>query len=98
MSKDKFEIKIAKMQANIDKLTRSENVLLYNSRNVTIAFDATRQDGTHVNEIHTTTKEKCLVMSLEELVGGTTQTILSNRWSIWHKLFVRLEWKNSPSV
>ena len=62
-----------KMQANIDKLTRSENVLLYNSRNVTIAFDATRQDGTHVNEIHTTTKEKCLVMSLEELVGGTAK-------------------------
>ena len=46
---------------------------LYNSRNVTIAFDATTQDGTHVNEIHATTKERCLVMSLEELVGGTAQ-------------------------
>ena len=43
--------------------------LLYNSRNVTIAFDAT----THVNEIHATTKEKCLVMSLEELAGGTAK-------------------------
>ena len=47
--------------------------LLYNSRNVTIAFDATTQYGTHVNEIHATTNEKCLVMSLEELAGGTAK-------------------------
>ena len=47
--------------------------LLYNSRNVTIAFDATTQDDTHVNEIHATTNEKCLVMSLEELAGWTAK-------------------------
>ena len=47
--------------------------LLYNSRNVTIAFDATMQYGTHVNEIHATTNEKCLVMSLEELAGWTAK-------------------------
>ena len=47
------------------------DVLLYNSRNVTIGFDATTQDGTHVNAIRATAKEMCLVMSLEELAGGT---------------------------
>jgi len=33
-------------------------------------MDATTQEGCHVNEIHTTTKDQCLVVALDELLGG----------------------------
>ena len=38
---------------------------------VTLGFDATTQEGTHINAIHFTTKDSCVVASVEQLPGGT---------------------------
>ena len=46
--------------------------LIFQSKNVTIGFDATTQEGIHVNAIHTTTEKECLVVALDQLAGGTT--------------------------
>ena len=37
----------------------------------TVGFDATMQEGTHINEVHFTTKSKCMSAAVEELAGGT---------------------------
>ena len=37
----------------------------------TVGFDASTQEGVHVNSIHATTIEACHVLSLEQLAGGT---------------------------
>jgi len=41
------------------------------SDNVTIGFDATTQEGTHVNSVHFTTEKECCVAAVDELPGGT---------------------------
>ena len=38
-----------------------------------MGFDATTQEGVHVNAIHTTTNRECLVVALDQLAGGTSQ-------------------------
>ena len=38
-----------------------------------IGFDATTQEGVHVNSIHFTTKEDTNVIAVDELPGGTTE-------------------------
>ena len=45
--------------------------LLMKSKDVTIAFDATTQEGAHVNAVHVTSESECDVISVEELAGGT---------------------------
>ncbi|KAK6168628.1 hypothetical protein SNE40_019823 [Patella caerulea] len=45
--------------------------LIYNAENVTLGFDATTQEGIHVNSIHITSKDDCLVVALDQLPGGT---------------------------
>ena len=47
--------------------------VLYSSGNITIGMDATTQEGCHVNEIHMTTENRCLVVALDELPGGTAK-------------------------
>ena len=47
--------------------------LLINSLNTTIGFDATTQEHVHVNSIHITTTEHCLVIALDQLPGGTAE-------------------------
>ena len=37
----------------------------------TLGFDATTQEGQHVNSIHFTTQEQCLAAAVDELPGGT---------------------------
>jgi len=41
------------------------------SDNVTIGFDATTQEGVHVNSIHFTTQQGCSVAAVDQLPGGT---------------------------
>ena len=41
--------------------------VLYTTDNITIGIDATTQEGCHVNEIHMTTENWCLVVALDEL-------------------------------
>ena len=41
------------------------------SENVTIGFDATTQEGVHVNSIHFTTQQDCSVAAVDQLPGGT---------------------------
>jgi hypothetical protein len=45
--------------------------VLLSSPNSTLAFDATTQDGRHYNAIIITTPQQTLLVSLEELAGGT---------------------------
>ncbi|ELU15948.1 hypothetical protein CAPTEDRAFT_190637, partial [Capitella teleta] len=46
---------------------------LYNETNLTLGFDATTQEGVHVNSIHVTSPDVCIVLSLEQLPGGTAE-------------------------
>ena len=41
--------------------------------NVTIGFDATTQEGTHINSVHLTTMDKCIVVAIDQLAGGTAE-------------------------
>ena len=38
---------------------------------LTIGFDATTQEGVHINSVHLTTKNGCEVISIDQLPGGT---------------------------
>ena len=38
---------------------------------LTLGFDATTQEGTHINSIHFTTRKECEVVAVDELPGGT---------------------------
>ncbi|XP_047138521.2 uncharacterized protein LOC124814655 [Hydra vulgaris] len=42
-----------------------------NNSQLTLGFDATTQKGVHINSIHLTSKDKCLVIALDQLPGGT---------------------------
>ena len=55
----------------ISDLQAAEKLL--NSENVTIAFDATTQEGIHVNSVHMTTQNDCLILGLAQLAGGTAK-------------------------
>jgi hypothetical protein len=44
---------------------------LHDTNNVTLGFDSTTQEGYHINSVHITTVEKCLIVSIEQLPGGT---------------------------
>ena len=48
---------------------------LYDGEDITLGFDATTQEGVHVNSIHVTLKVApgCLVVALDQLPGGTAQ-------------------------
>ncbi len=46
---------------------------LTNNDSLTLGFDATTQEGIHVNEIHVTSQKHCLVISLDRLAGGTAE-------------------------
>ena len=45
--------------------------VLIANQHVTVGFDATTQEGTHVNEIHFTTGNECLSAAVDELAGRT---------------------------
>ncbi|ELU17089.1 hypothetical protein CAPTEDRAFT_216396 [Capitella teleta] len=41
--------------------------------NLTLGFDSTKKVGVHINSIHVTSTEQCLVVAVDELAGGTTE-------------------------
>ena len=41
------------------------------NEHVTLGFDATTQEGVHINSIHVTTRADCYVIAVDELPGGT---------------------------
>ena len=44
---------------------------LLETKNATIGFDATTQEGTHINSIHFTTSKECVAAAIDELPGRT---------------------------
>ncbi|KAK6167398.1 hypothetical protein SNE40_021434 [Patella caerulea] len=42
------------------------------TKNITLGFDATTQEGIHINSINITTKGETHVIAVDELPGGTT--------------------------
>lgn len=42
------------------------------TKDITVGFDATTQEGVHVNSIHFTTKTDSNVIAIDQLPGGTT--------------------------
>jgi hypothetical protein len=41
------------------------------TKNLTLGFDATTQEGVHINSVHFTTTTDCQVLAIDELPGGT---------------------------
>ena len=46
---------------------------LYNTPDATLGFDATTQEGIHVNALYITTTESTLAIAMDELAGGTAE-------------------------
>ena len=47
--------------------------ILITDEDLTLGFDATTQEGIHVNSIHFTSKGKCYVLAIDQLPGGTPE-------------------------
>lgn len=47
--------------------------IIHANSNLTIGFDATTQEGVHINSIHVTTTSNCYVIAVDQLPGGTAQ-------------------------
>ena len=60
---------MARELGSIAELQTADSIL--HNRNVTLGFDATTQEGIHVNSIHFTTKTDCVDAAVDELPGGT---------------------------
>ena len=45
-----------------------------NISELTVGFDATTQEGVHINSIHLTTKEECEVIAIDKPFGGEYRT------------------------
>jgi hypothetical protein len=44
--------------------------MLMKEENLTLGFDATTQEGVHVNSVHVTSQEECHVIDLDQLPVG----------------------------
>ena len=53
----------------ISELQTAEAVLA--NKNCTLGFDATTQEGVHINSVHVTTETNCYSVAVDELPGGT---------------------------
>ena len=53
----------------ISEIQTAEAILM--NKHVTLGFDATTQEGVHINSIHVTTVSSCYVTAADELPGGT---------------------------
>ena len=47
--------------------------LLMSSDNLTLGFDATTQEGFHINSVHVTSKDNCCDILVDQLAGGTAE-------------------------
>ena len=48
---------------------------------LTLGFDATTQEGVHVNSVHVTSQEECHVIDLDQLPGGRLKIMKCTLWS-----------------
>ena len=53
----------------ISEIQTAEAIL--KNKHVTLGFDATTQEGVHINSVHVTTVSSCYVIAVDELPGGT---------------------------
>nr|XP_055059726.1 uncharacterized protein LOC129443265 [Misgurnus anguillicaudatus]XP_055059727.1 uncharacterized protein LOC129443265 [Misgurnus anguillicaudatus]XP_055059728.1 uncharacterized protein LOC129443265 [Misgurnus anguillicaudatus]XP_055059729.1 uncharacterized protein LOC129443265 [Misgurnus anguillicaudatus]XP_055059730.1 uncharacterized protein LOC129443265 [Misgurnus anguillicaudatus]XP_055059731.1 uncharacterized protein LOC129443265 [Misgurnus anguillicaudatus]XP_055059732.1 uncharacterize len=68
-------------RATVEAMTREMGALsdlqtaeaLLANTHTTLGFDATTQEGIHLNSIHFTTKENCYVVAVDELPGGSAE-------------------------
>ena len=47
--------------------------VLIEHENITLGFDATTQEGVHVNSVHFTTNDKAYIVAVDQLPGGTAE-------------------------
>ena len=50
--------------------------LLMSSDNLTLGFDATTQEGFHINSVHVTSKDNCCDILVDQLADGTAEDLL----------------------
>ena len=77
----RFGVSIARIphKSSVEAMARELGVIadvqtaeaLLNNKHVTLGFDATTQEGVHINAIHITTESACYVVAVDELPGGT---------------------------
>lgn len=68
-------------RATVEAMTRELGAIsdlqtaeaLLTNTHCTLGFDATTQEGIHLNSIHFTTKENCYVVAVDELPGGSAE-------------------------
>ena len=48
------------------------------TKDLTLGFDATTQEGIHVNAVHITTQTKCMVVAIDQLAGSTANDYQSH--------------------
>ena len=53
----------------ISEIQTAEAIL--RNKHVTLGFNATTQEGVHINSVHVTTVSSCYVIAIYELPGGT---------------------------
>ncbi len=62
--------------------------LLMPSDNLTLGFDATTQEGFHINSVHVTSKDNCCGISVDQLTGGTAEDYIQHRHRHRQSLFI----------
>lgn len=55
----------------VSELQTAEAII--ENKDSTLGFDATTQEGTHVNSIHVTTRTDCYAIAVDELPGGSAE-------------------------
>ena len=52
--------------------------IAFSTKNLTVGFDATTQEGVHVNVVHLTTDSSCMFVAIDQLAGGTAYDYMSH--------------------
>nr|XP_047140973.1 uncharacterized protein LOC124816023 [Hydra vulgaris] len=52
--------------------------IAFSTKNLTLGFDATTQEGVHVNVVHLTNESSCMVVAIDQLAGGTSYDYMSH--------------------
>ena len=91
---------IARELGSISELQAAE--MLLSTKDVTLGFDATTQEGTHINSIHFTTKNESFSVAIDELPGGTAEDyanhIIKSVDSLAHTFVHFHEGENYPDI
>nr|XP_047125514.1 uncharacterized protein LOC124807570 [Hydra vulgaris] len=64
------------LQEKLEDIQQTYRLLRYlqrafTTKDLTLGFDATTQEGVHVNAVHLTTESVCMVVAIDQLPGGT---------------------------